>query len=158
MKYYLLLYGKKSGPFEKKELKSKGIAPNDYVWAEGLDDWTKACEVEDLNDVVTLPPRLAPLPPMCPKTYVAESIGITIILFLLCTPLCFASAYGIIKASSVSEKYYNGQFDEAEQASRKARKWSLYPLIACGVLYLLFIALVFAGIISKYTYLSDMNL
>ena len=148
MNYYLLYRGQKKGPFDKKELKLNGLAPNDYVWAEGLDDWTRACGVEDLVDVIPLPPRWAPTPPICPKTYVAESIGITIILFLLCTPLCFASAYGIIKASSVSEKYYNGQFDEAEQASRKARKWSLYPLIICLVTYIIAIILFFVGILS----------
>jgi hypothetical protein len=46
------------GPFTLSELKSKNIAPTTPVWFEGLNDWTPASQVDEVNTFlfVSIPP------------------------------------------------------------------------------------------------------
>lgn len=57
--------------------------------------------------------------PVPPKTWLAESILVTI---FCCLPF---GIVGIIKAASVESAFYAGRIEEAERASRDARKWTL---------------------------------
>jgi uncharacterized membrane protein YhaH (DUF805 family) len=57
-KYYYSDGNFQNGPVTFEELKSK-IAPNTYVWFDGLDSWTIALEVEELKVLFNQsPPKL----------------------------------------------------------------------------------------------------
>lgn len=50
------------GPVTKEELQSKGITKETLVWYEGLSEWTKAVDVEDLADLFPNIPTPPPIP------------------------------------------------------------------------------------------------
>lgn len=72
--------------------------------------------------------------PVCPKTWMAESILVTV---FCCLPFGIA---GIVFASRVSSLYAAGNYEAALQASKNAGKWTkigfIVGLVAI-VLYLL---------------------
>ena len=82
-----------------------------------------------------------------PKTWLVESILATL---FCCLPFGIA---GIVFASKVESNFYAGRHQEAEQASRDARKWTLVSfwvaLAAIGI-YIAFmiVGLVFAAAAS----------
>jgi hypothetical protein len=47
--YYLHDSSKQTGPFNLEELKTKTISNETFVWYEGMDDWKKASEIEELK-------------------------------------------------------------------------------------------------------------
>lgn len=61
-KYYYSDGQQQFGPFSKKELKSNNINKETLVWYDGLKDWTKASEVEELADLFPVTPTPPPLP------------------------------------------------------------------------------------------------
>lgn len=62
MKKYYYSDGKQQfGPFSKEELQCKSISKDTLVWYEGLTEWTKAGDVEELVDLF---PNTATPPPM----------------------------------------------------------------------------------------------
>ena len=74
MKKYFLHDGtKEHGPYSKEELKDFGTGADTMVWYQGLDQWKKASEIDELNDVIVskaTPPPLAPplAPPPLPRS------------------------------------------------------------------------------------------
>lgn len=52
MKYFIILNGSQTGPFEVNELYNKGITPETLVWTEGMENWTPAWQVGDLKSVI----------------------------------------------------------------------------------------------------------
>lgn len=73
-KYYYSDGQQQFGPFSKKELKSNNITKETLVWYDGLKDWTKASEVEELADLFSsnatpppLPKQKTTTPPPIPK-------------------------------------------------------------------------------------------
>jgi uncharacterized membrane protein YhaH (DUF805 family) len=62
-KYYLLEGKEKTGPFYIEELKNKKINPKTLVWTKELDEWTKAKELDELEDLILpdLPPEIQEL-------------------------------------------------------------------------------------------------
>jgi len=52
MKYFIILNGQQTGPFEVNELYNKGITPETLVWTEGMENWTPAWQVGDLKQVI----------------------------------------------------------------------------------------------------------
>ncbi len=62
-KYYLHNGTENIGPFDTDELKTKAITKNTEVWCEGMEDWRKAGEVDELkNSLTVLPHPLNHLP------------------------------------------------------------------------------------------------
>lgn len=53
--YYILDNNEKIGPFSIDELKDKDIKPTTLLWSKDLDEWTKAREIEELEEVI-MPP------------------------------------------------------------------------------------------------------
>ncbi len=75
--------------------------------------------------------------PSCPKTWLAESILVTI---FCCLPF---GIVGIVNAAKISTLFAEGRYDEAEHASRQAGKWTktgFWIGLACGVVYLICVA------------------
>jgi hypothetical protein len=78
-----------------------------------------------------------PLRSTLPKTWLAESILVTL---LCCLPF---GVVGIVHAAKVETKFNAGDIDGAERASAEAKKWTMIGFwvgIAGIVLYLLFVA------------------
>lgn len=56
-KYYLHNGSEKIGPFDKEELKQRGVVKTTPIWIEGRERWTCAENYEDLHDLFyTIPP------------------------------------------------------------------------------------------------------
>ena len=72
----------------------------------------------------------------CPKTWMAESILVTI---FCCLPFGIA---GIVFAAKVSSLYAAGQSEEAVEASNNAAKWTkigFFVGLAVMVIYMIFL-------------------
>lgn len=72
----------------------------------------------------------------CPKTWMAESILVTI---FCCLPFGIA---GIVFAAKVSSLYAAGQYEEAVKASNNAAKWTkigFFVGLAVMVIYMIFL-------------------
>ena len=69
--YFIYQNGEQSGPFFIEELESKKISREILVWTEGLTDWQKAENIEELNLLFkTLPP---PIPRSAPPVFEREN-------------------------------------------------------------------------------------
>src|SRR5436853_6131403 len=59
------------GPFDIEELKNKKISKDTMVWYEGLDTWTKAGNIPELKEAISLMPppfvQQTATPPPLPK-------------------------------------------------------------------------------------------
>ena len=74
---------------------------------------------------------------ICPKTWMTESI---LVALFCCLPL---GIVGIINASKVSSLFAQGQFNEAQQASNKAKKWAKIGFFAGLVFFIIYVTLFF---------------
>lgn len=81
-----------------------------------------------------------------PSTYLVLSIIVTI---LCCLPF---GIIGIIYASKVDSCWNAGNFDEARENSRKAKTWALVGLVLGFVTYLIYILLIFLGVLDFWSY------
>ena len=150
MKYFIAVNGQQQGPFEVSELQAQGITPTTLVWTEGMQDWKPANTVAELAPLFaagTASPQMGqPMQPpvnpwatqpmtgvpMQPKTWLVESILVTL---FCCLPL---GIVGIIKAANVSSLYNAGRYQEAEQSSQEAGKWTKWGFwlgLIGGILY-----------------------
>lgn len=62
MKYYIFDGHNQFGPFSKIELIKKGISKDTFVWFEGLSEWKKAGDIEELSDLFSIK-QIPPSPP-----------------------------------------------------------------------------------------------
>ncbi len=81
-----------------------------------------------------------------PRNYLIESILVTI---FCCQPF---GIVGIVFASQVNSKYALGDYEGAQQASKSARKWMNWGIIA-GVVTLVGILVLYGSILA--TILGD---
>lgn len=68
-KYYLFQGGQQFGPLEPEELKNHEIAPSSLIWYDGLVNWLRADELEELKFLfisTAVPPPVPPVPPPVP--------------------------------------------------------------------------------------------
>lgn len=145
--YYIFEQGEKKGPFELQELRERGIKPTTYIWMFGLDDWTEASEISELSDLLKeLPP---PLPPM-PKSYLIESILVTI---FCCLPFGIA---GIVNALKISEAYRNGNYAEAKTYSESASDWCEIALGTGVSIFLLSVTITLVILFSNYGFTNSL--
>ena len=64
MKKYFYSDGKeKNGPFSFEELKNEEINPDTLIWFEGLDNWTFAKNIKEVESIleVSPPPLISPI-------------------------------------------------------------------------------------------------
>jgi len=71
------------------------------------------------------------IPPLKPNNWLWQSIVATV---LCCLPFGIA---GIIYAVRVDSLYFNGRYEESEQAARKAKMWTIIAF-AVGIVYIIF--------------------
>ncbi len=83
---------------------------------------------------------------ICPKTWMAESILVTL---FCCLPF---GIVGIINASKVSSLYTQGNYAEAQQASINAKKWTkigFFIGVAVVIMYLLIYGVTILSILNN---------
>ena len=149
MKYFIIINGKQAGPFEENLLSGMGITRDTQVWRDGMQQWQPAGTIPELGYLFatlndsnvgssTPPPYENSYQPFssqpiqygqdidcdeCPKTYLLESILVTI---FCCLPF---GVIGIYNAAGVSSAYNMGDYRLSMQRSENAKKWSLIGLI-----------------------------
>lgn len=135
MKYYIAVNSKPIGPFDITQLAQQNITPNTMLWAEGMEKWTKACEIPEVNNMLFAFTQVHTIHQK-PKTWLVESI--------LCTVFCcqIFGIIGLIMAILAENSYSRGNYIDAANKSRLARNWTLAGLISSIV-----IAVVYLGII-----------
>lgn len=141
--FYIDKSGQQSGPVSEDLLKQHGVTADTLVWSEGMSEWKKAIEIEDLKYLFTTPPlnncNNQTIPPVsnneqCPDDYLVWAILSTI---LCCWPLGIPA---IVNATKVEKLWYKGNKEEAIQRSKKAKKWcfvSLGGAVSCVVIYVI---------------------
>lgn len=166
MTYYIAREGKPFGPFSIEQLKMQNVTPDTLLWNESMKDWTRAGDIPELqaaifggaqpvsdvpnggyvacNQMPQTAPQ-APMEPVCPKTWMAESILVTL---FCCLPFGIVA---IVKASGVSSAFSRGDFRGAYQASKEAGKWvklGFFIGLAAILLYVLFVVILGVGAAS----------
>lgn len=139
MKKYFYTDGQSQfGPFTFEELEKENLTGNTMVWYNGLSDWTQAKDIPELESLFRIPPIPPgpgrPIPTQPPKTWLVESILVTL---FCCLPFGIA---GIVNASKVESAYRAGDLEGALQASEKAKSWvmtSFWIGIVIGFIYVL---------------------
>ena len=58
--FYIAVNGQQTGPFSYDEIKTKNIQRDTLVWTEGLDNWTKAEDIELLKELLQKTPPPIP--------------------------------------------------------------------------------------------------
>ncbi len=156
MNYWIIVNGQQQGPFSVDELRGMSITPSTQVWAEGMPNWVSAGTVPELASVIssqfsTPPPSYStpqsqprygsPSVPRKPDTYLVWAILSTI---LCCLPFGIVS---IVYASKVDSYFTAGDYDGAENASRKAKNWAIWAAVSglvFAILYIVFYVFVLA--------------
>lgn len=110
-KFYLHDGINQKGPFDIEELKSQGILKESPIWYEGLQNWTTADKVTDLNDLFksTTPPPFAAKPATSPpiQTYNKPKTGASIgIKLLILTGTIVLILIGVYVYSQVQNQQY----------------------------------------------------
>ena len=106
------------------------------VWTVGLPDWKPAKQVPELSNLLS---SLPPEPPVVvntntmPKTWLVESILVTI---FCCLPF---GIIGIVNATKIETLYYSGQYEQALNHSRQAKKWTLWGLFSMLIFWVLYL-------------------
>lgn len=134
IEYYILIDNEQKGPYTLEELRGRRITPDTLVWRSGLAEWVKASALPEWNDMgYSVPPRQPQTAPVMPKTWLVESILVTIFCCLPC------GVMGIVYASRVENLYLNQRYAEAMESSRMAKVWTLvgfFVIVGLGVIWL----------------------
>ena len=140
--FYVDKSGQQAGPISIENFSACGIMKDTLVWCEGMSDWKKAEEVEELKHLfVVATPPLPPTPPIGgnaglpptpptpssptdqrPDNYLVWTILTTI---LCCLPLGIP---GIIYATKVEKLWNAGDRAGAQNAAEQAKMWCFISL------------------------------
>lgn len=158
--FYIDYEGKQKGPLTLDELRDEQIRKENLVWTQGMPDWKRAYELAELKPLFeaskttasnlyeTTPPihqqTSARDIPSMPKSWMVESILVTILPFVLCgNILSLIGIAAIVNASKVESLYNSGLFDKAIEASNNAARWTKITFwIAIGAIILGIIAII----------------
>lgn len=158
--FYIDSEGIQKGPLTLDELKIEHIRKEYLVWTHGMPDWKPAYDLAELkplfdvsntaqhNQNATTPPPYGKTTqhetPLMPKTWMVESILVTILPFILCgNVLSLIGIAAIVNASKVESLFNSGLFDRAQEASDNAARWTKITFwIAIGAIVLSIIAII----------------
>ena len=143
--YYVSNEGKQCGPISVSEFKENGINPETYGWGEGMAQWMKANEIDELKALFGQS-SIPPIPPVFnpsktrpvgtstqqenrqkPENYLPWAIAATL---LCCLPIGIVA---IMYANRVDSTWNNGKYEEAEELSKKAKMW-LWITVGVGAI------------------------
>lgn len=169
--FYIDAEGKQKGTFSPDELRSENLKRETLVWTQGMEQWKRAEEVQELQYLFSAVPvqntapsaalqpapyignqnySASPVQPI-PKTWMIESILATVLPFMFCgSLLSLLGIIGIVNAAQVESAYNRGDYASAAEASRSAGRWTKIAFwIAIGWLLLIVVGIilivVFAG-------------
>lgn len=168
MKYYLAVNGQSTGPFEPHELLSMGIDSSSKVWNETMPNWLPAKDVPELalmlyqetnypalgatpvQEQTHYEPRFPTSGEIPPRPNVAK--GKSILGLFGVTPL---GILGLVFGGIANKKYDEGDFEEAENKARVARKFGrlgfIFFFVSLGVLLLyVFMEIALISALSRY--------
>src|SRR5690554_1150284 len=150
--FYIDTAGKQKGAFTAIELKEENIKRDTLVWTQGMEQWKRADEIDELRHLFSetyqapppSDPSSPPQQPVMPKTWLVESILVTIIPFMLCGSfLSLLGIIGIVYAAQVESFYNRGDYVAAAESSRSAGKWTRIAMwIAIGWVLLFVIGMI----------------
>lgn len=82
--YFIFLNKEKQGPYTFSELEKLNINSNSLIWTKGMDDWTKASNIEELNIILeNLPPPLPKKDPNQFLLYLKKNFKYIVITFII---------------------------------------------------------------------------
>ena len=163
--FYIDSEGKQKGTFTPEELKDEHIGKNTLVWTQGMEEWKRAYDVVDLqplfdisstahNHARATSTTTQPNAPyqqseehaltMMPKTWMVESILVTILPFVLCgNILSLLGIAAIVNASKVESLFRQGLYAQANEASENAARWTKITFwIAIGAIILAIVGII----------------
>ena len=131
MKQYYYSDGKNQfGPFSKIELQNTGISKETLVWFEGLSEWQKAGDIEDLADLFPKKQTPPPLPNQkstIPQPLISNEMTVVRpqqkkrskkkVIIWCCSILLFVVILAVIS----NELYEKKQFERFEQTIRNEK-------------------------------------
>lgn len=137
--FYIDRQGAQKGTFTPEELRMEGLKKDTLVWTQGMGEWKRAEEIAELAFLfadsvsqVSPPPVYSgasyangqqPQEPM-PKNWMVETILATVLPFLFCSNIfSLLGIIGIVSASQVESYYLRGNYQAAQEASQKAKRW-----------------------------------
>lgn len=141
MQYYILQNNIKQGPFSEEELSSKNINANTMVWSVGFANWKEAKDVPELSNILSNLPPEPPVLKSMPKTWLVESILVTC---FCCLPF---GIIGIVNATKIEEEYNCGNYQQALQHSKQAKKWVFLGFFIALALFLIYILILLISFI-----------
>ncbi|MDO4320256.1 MAG: CD225/dispanin family protein [Bacteroidales bacterium] len=148
--YYINAQGQQCGPVSPSDFAALGVDRNTMVWCNGMATWAPAGTVAELAEFVNqIPPRMdgacynnVQQTLVKPDSYLVWAILTTV---LCCLPFGIVA---IVYASKVDGLWSGGRYQEAEDASRKAKTWSITAAVSSVVFVLIYLAIVFLGIVA----------
>lgn len=161
--FYINAEGKQNGTFSPDELRQENVKRETLVWTQGMEQWKRAEEVAELGflfEVQTGAPLTSQAEQMqtapydrpaaqqgyrpMPKTWLVESILVTILPFILCSSfLSLLGIIGIVYAAQVESFFNRGDYTAAAEASHSAAKWTKIAMwIAIGWVLLMVAAFI----------------
>jgi cell division protein FtsB len=109
-KFYIHIDDQQQGPFTTDELKDFKIARETMVWFEGEEDWKKAVEIEELQEIIkSIPPPIVDKEIEDAKKSIdkekpsRKKKGLTVVVFLILLIGAFGSYWYIIQQSKQVE-------------------------------------------------------
>ena len=160
--FYVGSDGNQKGPVAADNLKAYGVTKDTLVWCNGMTEWTKAAEVEELAVYFTapgaplvstvppvpVPPATPPTPNMqttdrCPDNYLAWSIITTL---LCCWPFGIPA---IINATKVDKLWAQGNKAEALEKSKEAKKWCWVSFGCAIAFWILYVIIICVGVLAE---------
>lgn len=170
--FYIDAEGKQKGTFSPEELRHEGIKRDTLVWTQGMEQWKRAEETDELHFLFsgTYTSSQATVPPVVPaydlsgetggskvsqpmpKTWLLESILVTILPFMFCSSiLSLLGIIAIVYAAQVESFYNRGDYVASVESSRSAAKWTKIAMwIAIG-----WIALVIIGMVLLFVFFGS---
>lgn len=178
--FYIDPQGEQKGPLNIDELRNNQITKETKVWTQGMPEWQGAYEVEELQHLFEVsastlnqygeptathkainPQTSAYNAPAIPKTWMVESILVTILPFLFCgNVFSLIGIAAIVNASKVESLYRSGMFAQSLEASLSAARWTKITFwisiagIVLGIIAIVLSIVLFgsmAGILSTFT-------
>ena len=154
--FYLDENNQQKGPISPMQFNVYGVTGRTLVWCNGMADWKHADDVPELREFINAGNAGGTVPPNPPHastgTYTHQTYGANqppigvcpdtnLVWGILCT-ICCCLPLGIVSivyACKVKDRFYAGDVAGAIEASRNARNWAIYGLIAAVVINFIYI-------------------
>lgn len=162
--FYIDSNGKQKGTYAPEELRGEGIRRDTLVWREGLEQWKRAEDIEELRFLFDGSYTVQPTPvnfqynqvenlPAKPKNWLLEAILVTLLPFVLCGSfLSLIGIVAIVYASQVDSYYNRGDYNQANDSASNAKRWVRITFwILIGWIILIVIALIVLFLVFGFT-------